>query len=240
MIFGKTSTTLAAAAAIAAAAAVSVVAAAFALFAVLQPHLGAAGSAAVVAAVAAAIVGIAGLIAALKAEEKAQPAPGPDALAFAEKAIEMVKERPILTVGAGLAAGIIAFRNPALAAIVAKALLDLAEAASALAAFDKTSFPASGFLGLPAHLPGAFCPGATMFKLPDLPYAYEALEPTISANTLHFHHDKHHAAYVNALNGLLPEGDERPLEAVIKEAGPGKVFNNAAQDLEPRSSSGSA
>jgi superoxide dismutase, Fe-Mn family len=68
-----------------------------------------------------------------------------------------------------------------------------------------------------------------MFKLPDLPYAYEALEPTISANTLHFHHDKHHAAYVNALNGLLPEGDKRPLEAVIREAGPGKVFNNAAQ-----------
>lgn len=68
-----------------------------------------------------------------------------------------------------------------------------------------------------------------MFKLPDLPYAYEALEPTVSANTLHFHHDKHHAAYVNALNGLLPEGDKRPLEAVIREAGPGKVFNNAAQ-----------
>jgi hypothetical protein len=36
----------------------------------------------------------------------------------------MVKERPILTIGAGLAAGVIAFRNPALAAIVAKALLD--------------------------------------------------------------------------------------------------------------------
>jgi Fe-Mn family superoxide dismutase len=68
-----------------------------------------------------------------------------------------------------------------------------------------------------------------MFTLPDLPYPYEALEPTISANTLHFHHDKHHAAYVNALNGLLPEGDKRPLEAVIREAGPGKVFNNAAQ-----------
>ena len=56
-----------------------------------------------------------------------------------------------------------------------------------------------------------------MFKLPDLPYAYEALEPTISANTLHFHHDKHHAAYVNALNGLLPEGDKRPLEGQIAE-----------------------
>ncbi len=68
-----------------------------------------------------------------------------------------------------------------------------------------------------------------MFKLPDLPYAYEALQPTISANTLHFHHDKHHAAYVNALNGLLPEGDTRSLEAVIADAGPGKVFNNAAQ-----------
>jgi len=124
VIFGKTLTTLAAAAAIAAAAAVSVVSAAFALFAVLAPHLGSAGAAAVVAAVAAAIVGVAGLIAAFKAEERHRPPPAPDALAFAEKAIEMVKERPILTVGAGLAAGIIAFRNPALAAIVAKALLD--------------------------------------------------------------------------------------------------------------------
>jgi hypothetical protein len=124
VIFGKTLTTLAAAAAIAAAAAVSVVSAAFALFAVLAPRLGPAGAAAVVAAVAAAIVGIAGLLAALKAEEKTRPAAAPDPLAFAEKALEMVKERPILTIGAGLAAGVIAFRNPALAAIVAKALLD--------------------------------------------------------------------------------------------------------------------
>ncbi|WP_165183929.1 hypothetical protein [Caulobacter soli] len=124
MIFGKTLTTLAAAAAIAAAAAVSVVAAAFALFAVLAPHLGPAGAAAVVAAVAAAIVGLAGLLAALKVEEKARPAPAADPLFFAEKAIEMIKDRPILTVGAGLAAGIIAFRNPALAAIVAKAFVD--------------------------------------------------------------------------------------------------------------------
>jgi hypothetical protein len=126
VIFGKTLTTLAAAAAIAAAAAVSVFAAAFALFAVLQPHLGAAGAAAVVAAVAALIVGIAGLLAAAKVEDKTHhhPPAGPDGFFFAEKAIEMVKERPILTIGAGLAAGIIAFRNPALAAIVAKALMD--------------------------------------------------------------------------------------------------------------------
>jgi Fe-Mn family superoxide dismutase len=68
-----------------------------------------------------------------------------------------------------------------------------------------------------------------MFKLPDLPYAYEALLPTVSDDTLRFHHDKHHAAYVTALNGLLPEGDKRPLEQVIREAGPGKLFNNAAQ-----------
>ncbi|KAI6244250.1 Superoxide dismutase [Aphelenchoides fujianensis] len=57
-----------------------------------------------------------------------------------------------------------------------------------------------------------------MYKLPDLPYAYDALEPTISANTLHFHHDKHHAAYVTALNGLLNGDDKGSLEAVIKSA----------------------
>ncbi|MDX5392676.1 MAG: superoxide dismutase [Fe], partial [Caulobacteraceae bacterium] len=38
-----------------------------------------------------------------------------------------------------------------------------------------------------------------MFKLPDLPYAYDALSPVISANTMHFHHDKHHAKYVDNL-----------------------------------------
>ena len=67
------------------------------------------------------------------------------------------------------------------------------------------------------------------YKLPDLPYAYDALEPTISANTLHFHHDKHHAAYVNTLNTLLSGDDKGSLEEVIRTAGPGKVFNNAAQ-----------
>ena len=40
--------------------------------------------------------------------------------------------------------------------------------------------------------------------LPDLPYAKDALEPHISAETLEYHHDKHHAAYVNKLNELLP------------------------------------
>jgi len=103
---------------------VSVVAAAFALFALIEPRLGAAGAAAIVAAVAAVIVGIAGLLVARKAEIKPSRPAAPDGFAFAERAIEMIRDRPILTVGAGLAAGLIALRNPALAAIVAKALLD--------------------------------------------------------------------------------------------------------------------
>lgn len=73
-----------------------------------------------------------------------------------------------------------------------------------------------------------------MFKLPDLPYAYDALQPTISDNTLHFHHDKHHATYVNNLNDLLKTAGKTPssLEEVIIESARGgekKVFNNAAQ-----------
>lgn len=42
-----------------------------------------------------------------------------------------------------------------------------------------------------------------MFTLPELPYSYEALEPYIDAETMHLHHDKHHAAYVKNLNDAL-------------------------------------
>ena len=45
------------------------------------------------------------------------------------------------------------------------------------------------------------------FELPPLPYAYEALEPTIDTETMHLHHDKHHAAYVNNLNAAT-EGSQ--------------------------------
>ncbi|WP_426753355.1 superoxide dismutase [Myxococcus sp. Y35] len=68
------------------------------------------------------------------------------------------------------------------------------------------------------------------FTLPDLPYAKNALEPHMSAETLEFHHDKHHAAYVNNLNKLLdgkPEAN-KSLEEVILSSD-GGVFNNAAQ-----------
>jgi Fe-Mn family superoxide dismutase len=73
-----------------------------------------------------------------------------------------------------------------------------------------------------------------MFELPDLPYAYEALEPVISGKTMHFHHDKHHKAYVDTTNTLLKDANPPPasLEAVIREAkasGNTKLFNNAAQ-----------
>lgn len=43
----------------------------------------------------------------------------------------------------------------------------------------------------------------TPFTLPDLGYAFNALEPTIDATTMQIHHDKHHAAYVNGLNTAL-------------------------------------
>src|SRR6476659_5515605 len=55
------------------------------------------------------------------------------------------------------------------------------------------------------------------YQLPELPYAYDALEPHIDAQTMEIHHSKHHAAYVANLNAAL-EGTEwidRPIEAVI-------------------------
>ena len=69
------------------------------------------------------------------------------------------------------------------------------------------------------------------FELPELPYPKNALEPTISAETLEFHHDKHHAAYVNNLNNLAPgtEFENLSLEAIITKAPAGGVFSNAAQ-----------
>jgi len=71
------------------------------------------------------------------------------------------------------------------------------------------------------------------FELPDLPYTKDALEPHVSANTLDFHHGKHHNTYVVNLNNLVGDTDQS-LEDIIKEtAGDASkaagVFNNAAQ-----------
>jgi Fe-Mn family superoxide dismutase len=68
------------------------------------------------------------------------------------------------------------------------------------------------------------------FTLPALPYAKDALAPHITAETLEFHHGKHHNAYVTNLNKLLegkPEAS-KSLEEIIMSSEAG-VFNNAAQ-----------
>ena len=66
--------------------------------------------------------------------------------------------------------------------------------------------------------------------LPDLPYPKNALEPTISQETLEFHHDKHHQTYVTNLNNLVPgtEFENASLEEIVKRSS-GGIFNNAAQ-----------
>lgn len=127
MIFEKTLMTLAAAAAIAAAAAVAVVSAAFAIYAVLVPLVSAAGAAAIVAAVAALIVAIAGMLAARKVEgrhhNQGQQAPQ-QGFDMTSRVIEIVRDKPLMSIGIGLAAGIFALKNPTLTASLAKAFLD--------------------------------------------------------------------------------------------------------------------
>jgi len=70
-------------------------------------------------------------------------------------------------------------------------------------------------------------------QLIDLPYAQDGLEPAISANTLSFHHGKHHKAYVDKTNGFI-EGTvltDADLETIVAESRKDnqKLFNNAAQ-----------
>ena len=71
------------------------------------------------------------------------------------------------------------------------------------------------------------------FTLPDLPYAHDALQPYMSKETLEYHHDKHHLAYVNNGNNLIKgtEFEGKSLEDIVKgsfgkNAG---LFNNAGQ-----------
>ena len=71
------------------------------------------------------------------------------------------------------------------------------------------------------------------FELPPLPYAYEALQPFMSKETLEYHHDKHHQAYVTAGNNLLKDSglEGKSVEEVVKDSY-GKnagLFNNAGQ-----------
>ena len=76
------------------------------------------------------------------------------------------------------------------------------------------------------------------FSVPDLPYAYDALEPHIDEATMRVHHDKHHQAYVDKANAAL-EGTEwadrdvedvltQPLEPARRQAGPRSATTPAA------------
>jgi len=68
------------------------------------------------------------------------------------------------------------------------------------------------------------------YKLPDLPWNKDSLVPHISSETIEYHYGKHHKAYVDNLNKLIPgtEFEDMPLEEIIKKAS-GGIFNNAAQ-----------
>lgn len=67
-------------------------------------------------------------------------------------------------------------------------------------------------------------------KLPELPYSKDALSPHISAETLEYHHGKHHKAYVTKLNELIKgtKFEKMSLEEIVKNS-EGPIFNNAAQ-----------
>ena len=73
----------------------------------------------------------------------------------------------------------------------------------------------------------------TTFSLPDLPYDYAALAPTVSETTMRTHHDKHHLAYVNNVNAFLKDaGDSASdMESLVRKAqgADQKMFNNAGQ-----------
>ena len=79
--------------------------------------------------------------------------------------------------------------------------------------------------------------------LPDLPYAYDALEPYIDAETMHLHHDKHHQTYVNNANAALEKHPEigEDLEALLADVesipadSPPSAYQQRWWPLEPRS-----
>ena len=68
-------------------------------------------------------------------------------------------------------------------------------------------------------------------QLPQLPFAQDALAPSISKETIEYHYGKHHQTYVTNLNNLIKgtEYEKLELEAIVKKAPAGGIFNNAAQ-----------
>ena len=68
-------------------------------------------------------------------------------------------------------------------------------------------------------------------KLPELPYALDALEPHLSKETLEYHYGKHHQTYKKKMKNLIKgtEFENAPLEEIVKKSS-GGLFNNAAQN----------
>ncbi|WP_028453260.1 superoxide dismutase [Chitinilyticum aquatile] len=68
-------------------------------------------------------------------------------------------------------------------------------------------------------------------KLPELPYAQDALTPYMSAETLSYHYGKHHQTYITNLNNLIKgtDNESKSLEEIVKTAPAGGLYNNAAQ-----------
>lgn len=96
-------------------------------------------------------------------------------------------------------------------------LRTLAVATAALGAVACTSMGTTALASEPAA-PAAAQTAAITYTLPDLPYAYDALEGAIDAKTMEIHHGKHHAAYVNNLNAALASDAAlaaEPLEALL-------------------------
>ncbi len=70
----------------------------------------------------------------------------------------------------------------------------------------------------------------TLYSLPDLPYADDALAPVISAETVHYHYGKHERAYIDNLNKMIKgtKFEDMELEDIIRSS-EGALFNNASQ-----------
>jgi Fe-Mn family superoxide dismutase len=68
-------------------------------------------------------------------------------------------------------------------------------------------------------------------QLPQLPFAQDALAPFISKETIEYHYGKHHQAYITNLNNLIKGSkyENLDLEAIVRQAPPSGVYNNAAQ-----------
>ena len=126
MIVGRTIAAVTAAVALATATMLCVAAAACALFWVLEPVVGRAGSAALLSGLLALIVAISVLIAVSRPSRPARASPetGQTDFGFIDRIIGMAKDRPLLSLGAALAAGLIAVRNPALVATIVAAFMD--------------------------------------------------------------------------------------------------------------------